>query len=77
MGKKKDKKIDLNNLTPEEEFKLEIAAELGLFSKVIDGGWRCLTAKESGRMGGIISKRRREMKKETSEKEALEKETMK
>ena len=77
MGKNKDKKIDLNNLAPEEEFKLEIAAELGLFSKVIYGGWRCLTAKESGRMGGIISKRRREMKKETSEKEALEKETMK
>lgn len=27
---KKEKKIDLNNLTPEEELKYEIAEELGL-----------------------------------------------
>ncbi len=72
MGKKKDKKIDLQNLTPEEQLKLEIATELGLFDKVIDGGWKCLTAKESGRIGGIISKRKKEMKKEALRREEIE-----
>ena len=42
----------------------EIATELGLADKVINGGWRSLTAKESGRIGGLITKRKREMKKE-------------
>ena len=44
--------------------KFEIATELGLADKVINGGWRSLTAKESGRIGGLITKRKREMKKE-------------
>lgn len=38
--------------------KFEIAKELGLADKVIAGGWRCLTAKESGRIGGLVTKRR-------------------
>ena len=41
--------------------KFEIATELGLADKVIAGGWRCLTAKESGRIGGLVTKRRREL----------------
>ena len=45
MGKKKDQKIDLNNLTPEEQLKLEIAEEIGVFDKVIKSGWRSLSAK--------------------------------
>ena len=32
--------------------------------KVINGGWKSLTSKESGRIGGLITKRRREMKKQ-------------
>lgn len=52
------------NLKPEDKLKFEIATELGLGDKVIAGGWRCLTAKESGRIGGLITKRKREMKKE-------------
>jgi len=59
MTKKKDKTIDLDNLTPEEELKLEIAAEIGVYDKVLEGGWRVLSAKESGRIGGILSKRKR------------------
>ncbi len=61
--KKKDEKIDLNNIKPEEKLKYEIATELGLLDKVLDGGWRSLSAKESGRIGGIITKRKREQKK--------------
>jgi hypothetical protein len=64
MGKKKEKKIDLNNLKPEEEMKYEIARELGYLDKVMTTGWNSLTAKESGRIGGIITKRKREMKKQ-------------
>lgn len=64
MNSKSEKKIDLNNLTSEEVMKYEIANELGLLDKVLDSGWRTLTAKETGRIGGLITKRKREAKKE-------------
>ena len=43
--------------------KLEIAAEIGVYDKVVNGGWRCLSAKESGRIGGMMTKKKRELKK--------------
>ena len=49
--------------------KFEIAKELGLADKVIAGGWRCLTAKESGRIGGLVTKKKREMFVKTQDKE--------
>ena len=61
MGKKKQAPVDPNNLKPEDVLKFEIAAELGLADKVVAGGWRCLTAKESGRIGGLITRKKREM----------------
>ena len=64
MGKKKEKPIDIHNLTPEEELKFEIAQEIGLYDKVLENGWRSLTAKESGRIGGLMTKRKKEIKKE-------------
>ena len=64
MNSKSEKKIDLNNLTSEEVMKYEIANELGLLDKVLDSGWKTLTAKETGRIGGMITKRKREAKKE-------------
>ena len=54
--------IDPADLSPEDKLKFEIAEELGLGDKVIKGGWRSLTAKESGRIGGLITKQRREQK---------------
>ena len=39
--------------------KYKVAVELGLENKIIENGWKGLTAKESGRIGGIISKRHR------------------
>ena len=54
--------IDPADLSPEDKLKFEIAEELGLGDKVIKGGWRSLTAKESGRIGGLITKMRREQK---------------
>ena len=44
--------------------KFEIATELGLSDKVMEQGWRSLTAKESGRIGGLMTKRKRELKQE-------------
>ena len=61
MSKKKEEKIDLSNLTPEEELKYEIAEELGLLDKVLEHGWRALTAKETGRIGGLMTRRKREL----------------
>ena len=65
MGKsKKKKEFDVHNMTPDEQLKFEIAQELGLDGKVMENGWRSLTAKESGKIGGLITKRKREMKAE-------------
>lgn len=59
---KKDEPFDPENIKPEDQLKFEIAAELGLADKVISGGWRSLTSKESGRIGGLMTKRKRELK---------------
>ena len=63
MSKKKEKEIDLNNLTPEEEMKYEIAEELGLLDRVLTDGWKNLSAKETGRIGGLMTKKKKELKK--------------
>ena len=60
MGKKE--------LTAEQkkalEMKYEIAGELGLLEKVKKVGWKGLSSKESGKIGGIMGKRKREKQKE-------------
>lgn len=45
--------------TPDEIMKWEIARELGLYDKVLESGWRSLTAKESGRIGGVLASRKK------------------
>jgi hypothetical protein len=60
VSKKKTKKIDLNNLEPEEKIKYEVAEELGLLDRVLSEGWKSLTSKETGRIGGIVTKKKRE-----------------
>lgn len=59
MSTKKSKPIDLKNLEPEEKLKYEIAEELGLLDKVVTEGWKALSSKETGRIGGLITKRKR------------------
>lgn len=58
---KKDKKINLQELSPEEKLKYEIAEELGLLDRVLENGWKTLSSKETGRIGGLVTKRRRSM----------------
>lgn len=58
-------------LTPEEllreKIKYEIADELGLKDKVDECGWAGLTAEETGRIGGIMTKRKKELKIPTND----------
>lgn len=62
MTAKKEKKIsreDIARMEDGEKLKYEIAEELGLLDKVLEEGWRGLSSKETGRIGGIISKSRK------------------
>jgi len=61
---KKDKKVNLREITAEEQLKYEIAEELGLLDRVLENGWKTLSAKETGRIGGLVTKRKREMNQE-------------
>lgn len=50
-----------------EKIKYEIADELGLKDKVDEFGWGGLTSEETGRIGGIMTKRKRQLKIPTNE----------
>ena len=69
MSKKKEKTIDFNKIPEEEKLKYEIEEELGLLDKVKQSGWKSLSAKETGRIGGLMTKRKREEKKQAEESE--------
>lgn len=60
--KNKEKLFDA--LSTEDKMKLEIAEELGLLDKVQEGGWKALSAKETGRIGGLMTKKKRELNKQ-------------
>ena len=49
--------------------KYEVAEELGLLDRVMKDGWKSLSAKETGRVGGLMTRRKKEMKKQAAEKE--------
>ena len=57
--KKKNKKP-----TADDILKYEIASTLGLSDKVDSIGWGGLTAAETGRIGGLLSAKKRQMKKQ-------------
>ena len=57
MKKKKE-------LTERDILKYEIAEELGLMDKVSQVGWGGLTAKETGKIGGIMTSRAKGSHKE-------------
>lgn len=63
MSAKKNKPIKLEELTQEELVKYEIAEELGLLDRVLEEGWRSLSSKETGRIGGLLARRKREEEK--------------
>lgn len=54
--------VKWEELSPDDRMKYEIAEELGLLEKVREQGWKSLSAKETGRIGGLMTKRKRERK---------------
>lgn len=62
MAGKKNKPIRMEELTPDEKLKYEIAEELGLLDRVMKDGWKSLSSKETGRIGGLMTKKRKEQK---------------
>lgn len=63
-------KSEKKPLTENDILKYEIAEELGLMDKVNATGWKSLTARESGRIGGLMTRKRiLEKKSETKRSE--------
>lgn len=56
--KKKPEKMTTRELEL-EQMKIEIADELGLGDKVKEMGWGNMTARDTGRVGGVMSRRMR------------------
>ena len=61
--KKKEKlflggEINLSELDADVQKKYEVAIERGIYDKVLEKGWGSLTAEETGRVGGVLRKRK-------------------
>jgi len=54
---KKENNFRWEELSPDDRMKYEIAEEIGLLEKVKSEGWRSLSAKETGRIGGLMTKK--------------------
>lgn len=52
---------DVKKLPKLEQMKYEIAEELGVADKVFSTGWKSLSAKDSGRIGGILASRKKQL----------------
>ena len=63
MAKNKKTPVRLDQLTEEEKMKYEIADELGLLDRVMKDGWKSLSSKETGRIGGILARKRKNRSK--------------
>ena len=62
MKNKKVTREDILMMDKAERMKYEIAEEMGLLDKVLKEGWRSLSSKETGKIGGLVTKKRREMR---------------
>lgn len=51
--------MEFEQLSERDRMKYEIAEELGLLDKVQALGWKGLSAKESGKIGGMMTSRMR------------------
>lgn len=59
MAEKKLTREAIQEMDTEERMKYEIAEEMGLLDKVLEEGWRSLSAKETGKIGGIMTSRKK------------------
>ncbi len=53
----KGQKPRVKRTDPLESLKMEIAAELGLLDQVRVKGWHSLSAKDAGKIGGLMTQR--------------------
>ena len=60
MTEKKITREDIAQMEGQERMKYEIAEELGLLDQVLEQGWRSLSAKETGKVGGMITSRKKQ-----------------
>lgn len=65
-GQKVKSKAKVKRTDPLEALKMEIAAELGLLDQVRLKGWHSLSAKDAGKIGGIMTQRRKVRQKTDS-----------
>ena len=57
--------MEVENLGDKHDaLKYEVASELGLIEKVTKYGWKSLSAKETGRIGGLVTKKKKLMQVE-------------
>ena len=59
MKEKKITREDILQMEGMERMKYEIAEEMGLLDKVLSVGWRSLSAKETGKIGGMMTSRKK------------------
>ena len=59
MKEKKLTREDICQLEGTERMKYEIAEELGILDKVLSDGWRSLSAKETGKIGCMMTSRKK------------------
>lgn len=62
MTEKKITREEISKMEAQERLKYEIAEELGLLDQVLKNGWRSLSAKETGKVGGMMTSRKKHMK---------------
>ena len=63
---KKEKEIEAylkGELDEKEMMKYEIAKELGVLDQVLESGWKSLSAKDTGRIGGMMTGKKKQKKK--------------
>ena len=59
MKNKKITREDILKMEDAERMKYEIAEELGILDRVLEDGWRSLSAKETGKIGGMMTSRKK------------------
>ena len=59
MKEKKITREDIQKMEGMERMKYEIAEEMGLLDRGLSEGWRSLSAKETGKIGGMMTSRKK------------------
>jgi len=64
---KKKLPIDITKVPQKDLVKYEMAKELGLYDQVIEKGWGSLSARQTGKIGGMITGKKQKKQGEEDE----------